>query len=222
MLCQAFHRFGQKLVRRRPLEEEVFEISFERSLSTLDLVALGVGRTIGAGVYILACEMISNQAGPSIVICFLVAGLSFVLTGLCYAEISAWVPHSGSSYLYTYVIIGELWAFITGWNLILSFTADTVIYTMTWVLTFENLLGNQMSQTLRESISQHVPQVLADNLGYFAVVLLFVHIGENFEEDYVKAGLNDTSKLGPLGSGGFVPFGFQGILRGQLLVSIHL
>lgn len=174
MLCQAFHRFGQKLVRRRPLEEKVFEISFERSLSTLDLVALGVGRTIGAGVYILAREMISNQAGPSIVLCFLVAGLSFVLTGLCYAEISAWVPHSGSSYLYTYVIIGELWAFITGWNLILSFTADTVIYTMTWVLTFENLLGNQMSQTLRESISQHVPQVLADNLGYFAVALLLL------------------------------------------------
>ncbi|GAB5573606.1 cationic amino acid transporter 3-like [Prionailurus iriomotensis] len=254
MLCQAFHRFGQKLVRRRPLEEEVFEISFERSLSTLDLVALGVGRTIGAGVYILACEMISNQAGPSIVICFLVAGLSFVLTGLCYAEIGAWVPHSGSSYLYTYVIIGELWAFITGWNLILSFTADTVIYTMTWVLTFENLLGNQMSQTLRESISQHVPQVLADNLGYFAVALLLLlreieymnfyelfalskvftlvkilvlsfviisgfikgdlHNWQLTEEDYVKAGLNDTSKLGPLGSGGFVPFGFQGILRG--------
>ena len=254
MLCQAFHRFGQKLVRRRPLEEEVFEISFERSLSTLDLVALGVGRTIGAGVYILACEMISNQAGPSIVICILVAGLSFVLTGLCYAEISAWVPHSGSSYLYTYVIIGELWAFITGWNLILSFTADTVIYTMTWVLTFENLLGNQMSQTLRESISQHIPQVLADNLGYFAVALLLLlreieymnfyelfalskvftlvkilvlsfviisgfikgdlHNWQLTEEDYVKAGLNDTSKLGPLGSGGFVPFGFQGILRG--------
>uniref|UniRef100_A0A8C9D0D4 Cationic amino acid transporter C-terminal domain-containing protein n=1 Tax=Panthera leo TaxID=9689 RepID=A0A8C9D0D4_PANLE len=254
MLCQAFHRFGQKLVRRRPLEEKVFEISFERSLSTLDLVALGVGRTIGAGVYILAREMISNQAGPSIVLCFLVAGLSFVLTGLCYAEISAWVPHSGSSYLYTYVIIGELWAFITGWNLILSFTADTVIYTMTWVLTFENLLGNQMSQTLRESISQHVPQVLADNLGYFAVALLLLlreieymnfyelfalskvfilvkilvlsfviisgfikgdlHNWQLTEEDYVKAGLNDTSKLGPLGSGGFVPFGFQGILRG--------
>ncbi|XP_044917450.1 cationic amino acid transporter 3-like [Felis catus] len=254
MLCQAFHRFGQKLVRRRPLEEEVFEISFERSLSTLDLVALGVGRTIGAGVYILACEMISNQAGPSIVICILVAGLSFVLTGLCYAEISAWVPHSGSSYLYTYVIIGELWAFITGWNLILSFTADTVIYTMTWVLTFENLLGNQMSQTLRESISQHIPQVLVDNLGYFAVALLLLlreieymnfyelfalskvftlvkilvlsfviisgfikgdlHNWQLTEEDYVKAGLNDTSKLGPLGSGGFVPFGFQGILRG--------
>ncbi|XP_049483096.1 cationic amino acid transporter 3-like isoform X2 [Panthera uncia] len=254
MLCQAFHRFGQKLVHRRPLEEKVFEISFERSLSTLDLVALGVGCTIGAGVYILAREMISNQAGPSIVICFLVAGLSFVLTGLCYAEISAWVPHSGSSYLYTYVIIGELWAFITGWNLILSFTADTVIYTMTWVLTFENLLGNQMSQTLRESISQHVPQVLADNLGYFAVALLLLlreieymnfyelfalskgfifvkilvlsfviisgfikgdlHNWQLTEEDYVKAGLNDTSKLGPLGSGGFVPFGFQGIFRG--------
>ncbi|XP_039094520.1 cationic amino acid transporter 3-like [Hyaena hyaena] len=254
MPFQAFRRFVQKLVHRRPPEKEIFEISFDRRLNVLDLVALGVGRTVGAGVYVLASEVVSNQAGPSTVICFLVAGLSSVLAGLCYAEISAQVPHSGSSYLYTYVIIGELWAFITGWNLILSFIADTVIYITTWVLTFDNLLGNQMSQSLHESISQHVPQVLADNLVYFSVALLlllreieYLNFYELFAlskvftlvrilflsfviisgfikgdlhnwkltvEDYTMAGLNDTSSLGPLGSGGFVPFGFGGILRG--------
>ncbi|XP_047599338.1 cationic amino acid transporter 3-like [Lutra lutra] len=255
MLCKALCRFGQKLVRRRPLEQKVVEFEFGRRLSTQDLVALGVGRTVGVGIYFLANEVAGNQAGPSIVICFLVAGLTSLLAGLCYAEFSARVPHSGSAYLYTYVTIGEIWAFITGWNLILSFVVDAFIVVQAWILTFDNLIGNRISETQHESISQHVPQVFADNLGYFAVVLLLLlteiqnlryheyyivfkmftlvkllvlgfviisgfikgdlHNWKLTEEDYIKARLNNTSSLGPLGSGGFMPFGFQGILRGS-------
>ncbi|VFV41277.1 cationic amino acid transporter [Lynx pardinus] len=254
MLHQALRRFGQKLVHRPPLKEPVAEDDPQRRLSTLDLVALGVGRTVSVGVYVLAGEVVSNQAGPSIVICFLVAGLSSVLSGLCYAEITARVPLSGSSYLYTYVTIGELWAFITGWNLIFSLVADTANVTRAWILAFANLLGNQISQTLRERILLYVPQVLAEYLVFFVVglvlllmelqtlnhsqfflitkvitlvkllVLGFViisgfikgdlHNWKLTEEDYIKAGLNDTSSLSPLGSGGFVPFGLEGILHG--------
>lgn len=106
MLCQALCRFGKELVRRHTLEQYVAKISPARSLSTLDIVALGVGSTVGAGVYVLAGEVASDKAGPSIVICFLVAALSSVLAALCYAGFSARLPQSASVYLSLWVSSG--------------------------------------------------------------------------------------------------------------------
>ena len=103
-----------------------------RSLSALNLVALGVGGIVGAGIFILSGHAAAANAGPAITLSFVLAGIACAFAGLCYAEMASSVPVAGSAYTYAYATIGELVAWIIGWDLILEYAVGAITVAVGW------------------------------------------------------------------------------------------
>jgi APA family basic amino acid/polyamine antiporter len=110
------------------IQKEAARSELKRSLGPINLISLGVGAIIGAGIFVLTGQVASANAGPAIMLSFVVAGIACALAGLCYAELASTMPVSGSAYTYAYGTLGEVFAWIMGWLLVLEYgiAASTV------------------------------------------------------------------------------------------------
>ena len=103
-----------------------------RALGPFELMALGVGAIIGAGIFVLTGHAAAQHAGPAIVLSFILSGIACAFAGLCYAEMAAMIPVAGSAYTYAYATLGELFAWIIGWDLILEYLFGAVTVAIGW------------------------------------------------------------------------------------------
>src|SRR6478736_3077354 len=102
-------------------EAQIPERGLKRTLGAWNLVALGIGAIIGAGLFVRTAAAAANNAGPSVTIAFILAAVGCALAGLCYAEFASMIPIAGSAYTYSYATMGEFIAWIIGWDLVLEY-----------------------------------------------------------------------------------------------------
>jgi APA family basic amino acid/polyamine antiporter len=146
------------LFARKPLQmlldEAAGDNRLRRILGPVQLTALGIGAIIGAGIFVATGAAAHNVAGPALMISYVVAGITCVFAALCYAEFASMVPVAGSAYTYAYATLGELFAWIIGWDLVLEYAVGSATVATGWSGYFQNVLaklGIVLPATLRES-----------------------------------------------------------------------
>src|SRR5256885_9693409 len=130
------------------------EHRLRRVLGPVQLTALGIGAIIGAGIFVATGAAAHNVGGPALMLSYTVAGITCVFAALCYAEFASMVPVAGSAYTYAYATLGELFAWIIGWDLVLEYAVGSATVATGWSGYFQNVLakiGIVLPATLRSS-----------------------------------------------------------------------
>jgi APA family basic amino acid/polyamine antiporter len=135
-----FDIFRTKSVERAIAETDEPGHALKRDLSALDLMVFGVGVMIGTGIFVLTGNQAHDNAGPAIVVSFVLAGITCALAALCYAEFASTVPVAGSAYTFSYATLGEVLAWIIGWDLILELALGGAVVARGWSAYLQSLL----------------------------------------------------------------------------------
>lgn len=141
------------LFTKKPIHDLINDSSdgengLKRTLSAGNLVAMGIGAIIGAGLFVRTAAAAANNAGPSVTIGFIIAAIGCAFAGLCYAEFSSMIPIAGSAYTYSYATMGELVAWIIGWDLVLEYAVGAATVGIAW---------SEYLNKLLEIFGLHVP-----------------------------------------------------------------
>ena len=136
------------LFRTKSIDRLRAESDLKRTLGPVSLVGLGIGAIIGAGLFVRTAAAIAERSGPSVTLAFMLAGVGCAFAGLCYAEFAAMIPIAGSAYTYSYTTMGELVAWIIGWDLVLEYAVGAATVAIAWSEYFNKVL---------EYVGLHVP-----------------------------------------------------------------
>lgn len=227
--------FKVNRTKRLSLDSSDLETPLKRCLTTFDITLLGVGHMVGAGIYVLTGTVAKDLAGPGIILSFVLAGIASTLAALCYAEFGTRVPKAGSAYVYTYVSIGEFWAFIIGWNIVLEHMIGAASVARAWSGYVDSLVGGQISNLTQSLMGELYDGFFAkhpDLLSCFICILYSVILGLGVKRSAVinsfLTGINLAVILLVIvvgfyfgkfrnwssPEGGFLPFGMSGVISG--------
>ncbi|WP_318503495.1 amino acid permease [Bacillus sp. T3] len=210
------------------------KMGLNRTLGLFDLIFLGVGCVIGTGIFVVTGVVAAESTGPAIVVSFIIAGIACALAALCYAEFSSAVPISGSVYTYTYATMGEIFAFLIGWDLMLEYVLAISAVATGWSAYFRSLI---------EGFGVNFPTILSSAPGTgkggiidlpaiiiillvtalvsigvkestrFNNVMVFIKLAIIFIFIFAGVGYVKPDNWTP-----FAPFGFDGIITGAATV----
>ncbi len=227
------------LLRTKSIEQLVGDAehggkSLKRTLTAVDLTLLGIGAIIGTGIFVLTGTAAANQAGPGIVLSYVVAGLACGFAALCYAEFAAMIPISGSAYTYAYATLGEVFAWMIGWDLILEYAVGSMTVAVGWSGYFQRILAGfglhlpvWMAASPDAAVGSlvNLPAVL---IVLAIMVLLVVGVRESarFNAAMVAVKLVAVAffilvgftYVEPANWTPFMPYGFSGVMTGAAVV----
>lgn len=147
------------------------EKGLKRTLTATNLVALGIGAIIGAGLFVRTAAAAAEASGPAVTLSFVVAAIGCAFAGLCYAEFAAMIPIAGSAYAYTYVTMGELLAWVIGWALIMEYALGAATVSIAWSEYLNNLLGGSIPYEWCHSPFESLYRVTGDAISQITAII---------------------------------------------------
>jgi len=227
------------LLRTKSIEQLVGDAehggkALRRTLTAMDLTLLGIGAIIGTGIFVLTGTAAANQAGPGIVLSYVMAGLACGFAALCYAEFAAMIPISGSAYTYAYATLGEIFAWMIGWDLILEYAVGSMTVAVGWSGYFQRILAGfgmhlpvWMSASPDAAVGSliNLPAILIV-LAIMVLLVIGVRESARFNAAMVMVKLAavlffivvGATYVKPENWSPFMPYGFSGVMTGAAVV----
>jgi APA family basic amino acid/polyamine antiporter len=227
------------LLKTKSIEQLIGDVegggkALRRSLTAWDLTLLGIGAIIGTGIFVLTGIAAANQSGPAVVLSYTAAGLACAFAALCYAEFASMIPIAGSAYTYAYATLGEIFAWMIGWDLILEYAVGSMTVAIGWSGYFQRILagfGLQLPQWMTAAPGAATGSLInlpAALIVLLIMVLLVIGIRESARFNAVMVAIKIAAVLFFLVAGiwyvdpgnwtPFMPYGWSGVMTGAAVV----